>query len=119
MSVAIQGGVVPCQGAVCRVVVVCESAQDERLAAEHVAMLVADSGVVIEQPAAPLCRRSVQRRLALQLCSHRHLGHRVLLVRRVDSLQAGALGRLRKWLSGGQCRAEWQVLTHRLPATWC
>ena len=98
-----------------RVVIVCESAQDEHLAAEHVALLVADSGVVIEQPAALLRRRSARRRLALQLCTHRHLGRRVLLVRRLDSMHPRALGRLRKWLSGGQCRAEWQILTMRLP----
>jgi hypothetical protein len=100
-----------------RVVIVCESAQHERLAAEHVALLVADSGVVIEQPAALLRRRSARRRLALQLCSHRHLGRRVLLVRRLDGIHPGALGRLRKWLSGGHCPAEWQILTLRLPPT--
>jgi hypothetical protein len=83
--------------------------------ADHVASLVTDSGVVIEQSAALLKRRSARRRLALQLCSHRHLGRRVLLVRRLDSLHPSALGSLRKWLSGGQCRAEWQILTLRLP----
>jgi len=97
------------------VLLVCESAQDERQAIEHVALLMADSGVVIEQSAALLRRRSARRRLALQLCNHRHLGRRALLLRRLDGMHPRALGRLRKWLSGGQCRAEWQILTLRLP----
>jgi len=98
-----------------RVWIACQSSELERQAVVRLCDLLGEEGFLIEHSARSLLRRADRFRLVRQLHSHRHLGRRVLLVRRLDRLGTSDQARLCIWLSGGQPGAECIVATGRLP----
>lgn len=98
-----------------RVWIACQSSELERRAIDRLCDLFGEDGLLIEHSALTLLRRTDRIRLVHQLHSHRHLGSRVLLVRRLDRLGASAQTRLCIWLASGQPGADCIVATGRLP----
>jgi GAF domain-containing protein len=98
-----------------RVWIACQGSELERQAVDSLCDLLGEEGFLIEHSARSLLRRADRFRLVRQLQSHRHLGRRVLLVRRLDRLGASEQARLCTWLSGGQPGADLIVATTRLP----
>lgn len=100
-----------------RVWIVCDSSDLERRAIDRLCDVLGDEGLLIEHSAPTLLTRADRIRLMRQLHLHRHLGRRVLLVRRLDRLGAREQSRLCQWLSSGRPGADYIVATGRWPRT--
>ena len=101
-----------------RIWIACQSSELERRATDRLCDLLGGEGLLIEHAAPTLLRRADRIRLLCRLYLHRHLGRRVLVVRRLDRLSPCEQTRLCLWLAS-RPGADWIVVTGRVPELDC